>query len=94
MHAGFDVATLPSLPIPRVVLLASRLKASTRGVLCEAENGEAFSAAELLWHAHRIQAERGRNKLPGIGLFRMGHERRGASYLVGGYYEITISMEE
>ncbi len=93
--AGLDVATLPSLPVPRVVLLASRLKASTRGVLCEAENGETFSAGELLWHAHRVQAERGRNKLPGIGLFRMGHERTGVpSYLIGGYYEIPNSMEE
>ena len=93
--AGIDLASLPNLPIPRVVLLASRLKASTRGVLCEAENGEAFSAGELLWHAHRVQDERGRNELPGIGLFRLGHERRGIpSYLVGGYYEITISREE
>ncbi len=93
--AGLDLAPLPDLPTPRVVLLASRLKASTLGVLCEAENGASFSAEELLWHAHRVQAERGRNKLPGIGLFRMGHERRGVpSYLVGGYYEIQISMEE
>lgn len=40
--AGLDLAPLPDLPTPRVVLLASRLKASTRGVLCEAENGASF----------------------------------------------------
>lgn len=93
--AGLDLTMLPGFPNRQVVLLASRLRSSTRGVLCEAENGEEFSAGELLWHAHRVQAERGRNKMPGIGLFRLGHARKEVpSYLIGGYYEIPNSIEE
>lgn len=93
--AGLLAELEKPLAVPEVVLLASRLKASTRGVVCRAEDGRAFQATELLWHAHRIQRERGKNWLPGIGLFRMGHEKGGLpSYLIGGFAEIPSNDAE
>jgi hypothetical protein len=86
---GLDIDSMPGLPVPQVMLYAARLRASSRGVLCTAENRQSMSALELLWHGHQIQETRGYRCGPGIGLFRMGHEKGGVpSYLVGGCNEL------
>lgn len=86
---GLEVEAMPGLAVPQVMLYAARLRASSRGVLCKAENGRSFSALELLWHGHQIQVTRGYRCGPGIGLFRLGHERGGVpSFLVGGCNEL------
>jgi len=86
---GLDVAAMTGLAVPQVMLYAARLRASSRGVLCTAENRHSFSALELLWHGNQIQETSGYRCGPGIGLFRMGHEKGGVpSFLVGGCNEL------
>jgi hypothetical protein len=93
--SGLDLDKMETLAVSKVVLIASPLQASGRGVVCDAENKIAFSPGELLWHADRVQMTRGRVKRPGIGLFRLGHQNGGIpSFLVGTFFEIPASMDE
>lgn len=87
---GLDVDAVTGLAVPHLMLYAARLRACSRGVLCTAENRQSFSALELLWHGHQIQETSGNCCGPGIGLFRMGHEKGGVpSFLVGGCNELS-----
>jgi hypothetical protein len=88
---GLDVESMPGLAVPEVMLYAARLRASSKGVLCRAENGRSFSATELLWHGHQIQETRGYLCGPGLGFFRLGHERnRVPSFLACGCNESRV----
>lgn len=48
------------------------------------ENGESFSAIELLWKAHNIQAKYKTNIQSGVGIYRLGMSNRVPTYYLGG----------
>jgi len=57
------------------------------GVMIEAKNGKWFSETELLWQAYNIQAKFKNNIQEGVGIHRLGWEKKVASYYIGGYYD-------
>jgi hypothetical protein len=78
---------LASLNAPRLYLSPFGPKGSSKpGHLVEAQNGEAFSAAELLWHASRLQAPFVRDVplTTGVGIYRLGLQRQLPSYYIWG----------
>lgn len=60
-----------------------------KSIVVEADNGNYFLEAELLWKAHNIQAEYKTFINYGIGLYRSGISKKLASYYIGGYYDLA-----
>lgn len=91
----FNFGDFSELAAPQIKLYAAPLTSNSDwGTRCHAENGRAFSAGELLWHGHEVQAAAGKRCKGGIGFFRMGHEKGGVpSFLVGGCNEM-IGLSE
>ena len=94
--------TLPSLesraPLPatKLYLCPFGPKGGVKaGVLVKPEDGHAFGVAELLSFAAAIQAPllRGARLTRGVGLFRLGIQRRVPSYYLWGYQSRADAQE-
>lgn len=75
------------LAVPVVYLCPFGPKGGSKpGTLIHAKDGEAFTAAELLWHAWDLQAPHLREPLltQGVGLYRSGVQRQKPSYYIWG----------
>ena len=76
----------------KVVLVSSGRKGgSKKGVAILADNSSYFTSAELIWKAKEIQESQNNEKSIGIGIYRLGFEKRTPSYSIGEYTGEYIS---
>src|SRR5262249_36245435 len=74
-----------ALGIPAVILIPFGPKGSgKRGSVIEARSEAGFSALELLWHAHNLQAQYVKDWDSGVGIYRSGFQRGMPSYYLWG----------
>ena len=59
-----------------------------------ADNGKWFTEPELLWKAFNTQAPFETCINYGVGLYRLGLEKKLASYYIGGYYDLAEFIKE
>ncbi len=76
----------------KVVLVPSGRKGGLKkGVAISADNSSYFTPAELIWKAKEIQENQNNEKSNGIGIYRLGFEKRIPSYSIGEYTGEYIS---
>ncbi|MDJ1506075.1 hypothetical protein [Xanthocytophaga agilis] len=77
------------LPVPEIVIYPYGPKRGLRKpVTVQALDNKGFSWIELLWQAHLVQAAHiHQPQSPGVGIYRLGSEKRKASYYIEGYYD-------
>lgn len=74
-----------ALSTPKVVLKPFGPKGNTRqGSVVEAQKGPGFSALEILWLAHNLQAQYVKDWENGVGIYRSGFQRGMPSYYLWG----------
>jgi hypothetical protein len=95
INSGVDISDTVVLPVNEIVLhpfgpKRGSVKPTTIASL--SQNG--FTETELLWNAQNIQSihlrEKQRN---GVGIFRLGHEKKKPAYYIGGYNDKANSIE-
>jgi hypothetical protein len=76
------------LSVPQIMLHPFGPKSgAVKPTIVTAKNNNGFSCFELLWNAHNIQAIHLReNQKSGVGIYRLGHEKKMPAYYIGGYY--------
>jgi len=77
------------LPVPEITLRPFGSKGGAgKATVITAKNGNGFSCMELLWNAHNIQTTylKGTQE-GGVGIYRLGHEKKMPAYYIGGYYD-------
>jgi len=78
------------IPCNKLLLVPAGPKGGFRkGVPVEADNGENFSALELVWKAQHIQNAVFSRNSEGIGLYRLGSEAGLPSYYIGEYMDMA-----
>jgi hypothetical protein len=84
-----DVSDAVVLAVPTITLQPFGRKGTITALkssIVSSGRPEGFSAVELLWLAHNIQAPHLKDRSPkGVGIFRNGHEKKVPSYYIGGY---------
>ena len=65
-----------------------------RGTIVVADNQEYFDVIELIWKAKMLQEAVNNKTSNGIGLYRIGFEKRLPSYYIGEYFERAGLMKE
>lgn len=84
-----------ALAIPKAALMPFGPKGSAkRGVVVEAQTDTGFSAAELLWLAHELEAPYVKEWDKGVGLYRSGVERGIPSYYLWGVIDRAGNVEQ
>jgi len=58
-----------------------------KSVIVHAMNDRFFTELELLWYAHNIQSRYINDKKEGVGLYRLGIEKKMPSFYIGSYYD-------
>lgn len=92
-ESGFDISDEIVLPITTITLRPFGTKGTVTALKSSAVTAmhkEGFTAIELLWLAHNIQAihiKKEQDK--GVGIFRSGHEKKMPSYYIGQYYDMA-----
>ncbi len=85
---GLELSNEMILAEPKILINAKGPTGGLKsGVMIEARNGMWFSEKELLWQAYNIQAKFKNNIQEGVGIHRLGWEKKVASYYIGGYYD-------
>jgi hypothetical protein len=89
MKAGFELSQEIVLDSPEVFLYAYKPKKGVpKSVRITAKNGIGFTNIELLWNAQILQAAHLKeDSSNGVGLFRLGHEKKMPSYYIGNYFD-------
>jgi hypothetical protein len=76
----------------KIVLVPSGRKGGLKkGVVISADNSSYFTPAELIWKAQGVQETQNREKSTGIGIYRLGFDKRIPSYSIGEYTDEYIS---
>ena len=95
-RSGFHISDEIALNIPEIILHPYGPKGGgAKAKKISATNGYSFTHNELLWNAHCIQAINLReDSKDGVGLFRLGHEKKSPSYYIGNYYDKANFLRE
>ena len=89
-----DLSDEPILKAEKVVLQPfGPTGGHKKSIVVDASNGKYFSATELLWKAHNVQAAYKTFIDFGVGLFRSGLSKKLASYYIGGYYDLAQTIK-
>ena len=86
---GANVTKEIVLPVHKIVLhpYGPKSGAVKPSVIFSKKEG-GFSCLELLWNAHNLQSGHIREKqADGVGIYRLGHEKKMPAYYIGGYYD-------
>jgi hypothetical protein len=77
------------LPITEIVLHPyGPQSGAVKPSVITSRNKEGFNCLELLWNAHNIQSVHIRDTQKiGVGIFRLGHEKKMPAYYIGNYYD-------
>lgn len=83
----FKVETV--LEVPEIIIYPFGSKGGiTKPFLIKSMNSKSFTNLELMWNANNLQSEYLRGEVKsGIGIYRLGHEKKLASYYLGNYKE-------
>ena len=77
------------LPIQEIVLHPfGPKKGAVKPQTIKSESKHGFSCIDLLWKAHNAESIHIRVEQPnGVGIYRLGHERKMPAYFIGNYYD-------
>jgi len=92
--SGIDTSDKIVLPVSQIVLHPFGPKSgAVKPTTINSSNQEGFTTSELLWNAQNIQSIHLREKQKnGVGIFRLGHEKKMPAYYIGGYNDKANSI--
>jgi hypothetical protein len=75
--------------VPEIIIYPFGSKGGiTKPFLIKSMNSKSFTNLELRWNANNLQSEYLRGEVKsGIGIYRLGHEKKIASYYLGNFKE-------
>lgn len=84
------------LPVSEIVLHPfGPKKGAVKPVTVKAETDLGFTCIDLLWKAHNCQSIYIRElQACGVGIYRLGHERKMPAYYIGSYFDNGDSVAE
>ncbi len=93
VHGNLDEkAQNQTLKSGQIVLVPSGKKGGLKkGIVISADNSLYFTMSELLWKAKEIQESLNEEKSEGIGIYRLGFEKRIPSYSIGEFTNEYVS---
>lgn len=91
-----QIISFNGLQAEKIILVPSGPKgALKKGTIIEAKNGMGFTCVELLWNAQNIQANYSPHQItPGIGIYRLGYQKRLPTFCTGGFYDAAGVLED
>lgn len=86
---NFSLSQEIVLNVPEIVLHPYGPKGGgVKATKITASNKQGFTNSELLWHGQNLQSiHLKENSKDGVGLFRLGHEKKIPSYYIGNYID-------